>query len=231
MQHNFYIKTKKEQNQIQILIGAAAFIVVLLFSLISWLTRFYLLIIVVIPIVLSIIAPFFDVPSLKKSGKLHYHSLLFISEPPKDGVLKVHGGTLLDYVFVIDRQKNGKQRTRFILQQYVQGLLDLIAAYEAQQNDSLVIRGTSYIINERTAKKIGFRKVKGDGIQQLILFLNYFNVMIQYSISKGKLSFPKLTDTNTFEATLKELIAKKEDIERLNQMLKTKSIESQKNTV
>ncbi|WP_318310121.1 hypothetical protein [Flagellimonas crocea] len=230
MQHKYYIKTKKEQNQIQILIGAAALVVVLLFSLISWLTGFYLLIIVVIPIVLSIIAPFFDVPSLKKSGKLKYHSLLFISEFPKDDVIKVHGGTLLDYVFVIDGKKNAKQRTRFILQQYVQGLLDLISSYEAQQKDSLVIRGTSYIINERTAERIGFSKVKGDSIQQLILILNYFNVMIQYSISKGKLSFPKLTDTYTFEATLKELIEKKEAIERLNQKLKSTSINSKKNT-
>ncbi|MBO0343481.1 hypothetical protein [Flagellimonas profundi] len=230
MQHNYYAKTQKQQQQIQIFIGAAAFLVVLIFSLIAWATKFYLLVIVVIPIVLSIIAPFFDVPALKKSGKLKYHSLLFISEAPRNGLLKVHGGTLLDYVFVIDGQKNNKQRTRFILRQYVQGLLDLIISYETNNTEPLVVRGTSYIINERTAKRIGFRKVKGDGIQRLILILNYFNVMIQYSIAKGKLSFPRLTDTNTFEATLNELIAKKGEIERLNGMLK-KSITSEKNTI
>ena len=43
-------------------------------------------------------------------------------------MIKIHGGTLFDYVFVIDQKMNGKQRTNFIIQQYLEGLLNLIVS-------------------------------------------------------------------------------------------------------
>src|SRR5690606_19696192 len=99
-----------EQNKIQFLIGLFALLFILVFSYISILLGVFFLAIFAFAITLSIIAPFFDTPSLRKSGNLIYHSPLFISEKPKNGVVKIHGGTLFDYVFVIDRNMNGKQR-------------------------------------------------------------------------------------------------------------------------
>ncbi|MEH0154492.1 hypothetical protein V6R21_10135 [Limibacter armeniacum] len=221
MQHRFHIKTQRQQSQIQLLIGFVALLVTLLSFLISWVTGAYLIVIVLFSIVLSVIAPFFDTPSLKKSGELIYHSLLFISEKPKNGVIKIHGGTLFDYVFVVDQKMNGKQKTNFIIQQYLQGLLSLIEKSETEEADNAIIRGTSYIINERTAKRIGFRVVDTDSIQKLILIYNYFNILITYSIAKGKLSLPKLSDTKTFEANMNELINRKEYIQSLNEKLKS----------
>ena len=221
MRHRFYIKSKKEQNQIQFLIGFFALIVILTTLFISLKTGIYLFVILIFPITLSIIAPFFDTPSLKKSGDLIYYSPLFLSEKLKNGTIKIHGGTLFDYVFVIDLKMSGKQRTNFIVHQYLEGLLNLIEENEIKKSENITIRGTSYIINDRTAERIGFKVIKTDNIQKLILIYNYFNVLITYSIAKGKLSFPKLKQTKTFETKLSELVERKGFIKNLNEKLKS----------
>lgn len=221
MEHRFYTKTKREQNQIFLLIGIGAFLAILFVLFVSWTIGFFLLGILIFSIVLSIVAPFFDTPSLVKSGKLMYHSPLFLSEKPKKGVVIIHGGTLFDYVFVLDKKMNGTQRTKFILQQYVEGLLNFIEHYKDHSDDALVVRGTSYIINAKTAERLGF-KIRGtDFGQTLILTFNYFNIMLSSSFAKKKLSFPKLNDTKTFEASLDDLAARKVYINRLNEKLKS----------
>ena len=113
---------------------------------------------------------------------------------------------------------NGAQRTNFIIQQYLDGLLSFL---EVHKNDThMKIRGTSYIINERTAKKIGFEIVETDFLQKALLTYNYFNILISNSIAKNKLSFPNLKKTKTFETDISRLIERKEYIEKLNQSLK-----------
>lgn len=221
MEHGFYTKTKSEQNRILGLIAFCALAVILVSIFISWKTGIYLVPILAFPIVLSIIAPFFDTPSLKKRKKLIYHSSLFLTEAPKNGVIILHGGTLFDYVFVIDKKMHGKQRTTFILQQYLQGLLCLIEQYKNTTQKDLKIRGTSYILNKRTAERIGFRVISTDFIQNLILIYNYFNILIMNSIAKDRLVFPNLKDTITFEANLNDLIERKAYIESLNNKLKS----------
>ena len=125
---------------------------------------------------------------------------------------------MFDYYFVIDRKMNGAQRTNFIIQQYVEGLLSFL---EAHKDDTrLKIRGTSYIINERTAEKMGFEMVETDILRKALLMYNYFNVLVSNSIAKNKLSFPNLKKTRTFEADISRLTERKEYIERLNQALK-----------
>ncbi len=221
MRHRFYIKSKKEQNQIQFLIGFFALMVILTSLFISWKTGIYLFVILTFPITLSIIAPFFDTPSLKKSGGVKYYSSLFLAERPKNGMIKIHGGTLFDYFFVIDQKMNGKQRTNFIIQQYLEGLLNLIEENEINKSENIKISGTSYIINDRTAQRAGFKVIKIDYIQKFILIYNYLNVLIKYSIAKGKLSFPKLKETKTFETTINELVKRKYFIRNLNEKLKS----------
>ncbi len=146
-----------------------------------------------------------------------YYSQLFIAEKPKDGIIKIHGGTLFDYYFVIDKKMNGKQRKNFIIQEYLQGLLNLIEKYEDESE--MKIRGTSYILNNRTAEKMGFKIIKTDFLQKIILGYNYFNILISNSIAKNKLSFPNLNETITFEAHFKQLSKRKDYIEKLNKSL------------
>ncbi len=182
--------------------------------IISIYAEIYLIGILTFTIGLSIIAPFFDMPSLKKSEKIIYYSSLFIAEKSKNGTLKIHGGTLFDYYYVLDKHMKAKERTNFILQQYVEGLLRLMADYKT--DEKLIIRGTSYIINKRTAKKIGFEIRETDSLQKIILYYNYFNILISNSIAKKKLCFPNLNNTKTFEAHIGQLLEKKEYIEKLN---------------
>jgi hypothetical protein len=217
LEHPFYNKNKKEQNRISIVIAICSLIIISIAIIISIYSGIYLIGILTFTITLSLIAPFFDMPSLKKSGRIIYYSPLFITEKPKNGTIKIHGGTLFDYYFVIDKRMNGKQRTNFIIQQYLQGLLDLIKKYE---NESKIkVRGTSYILNKRTAEKIGFKIIRTDFLQKIILVYNYFNILTSNSIAKNKLSFPNLNKTITFETNFKQLSERKDYIEKLNNKL------------
>lgn len=217
MNHSFYTKTHTEQNQILIKIGIGTFVIVLTLILVLVFLELYSLSFLILVISLSMVAPFFDVPFLKRSGKLIYYSPLFITEKPKGGILKIHGGTLFDYYFVIEKSMNGKQRTNFIIQQYLEGLLALMETYKADSTIKLV--GTSYILNTRTAEKMGFKIVKTDLFQKFILAYNYINILISNSIAKDKLSFPNINETKTFEAEFSDLLAHKEYIEKLNHKL------------
>lgn len=221
MTHRFYSKTKKEQSRILIWILLLALFVIILSCWLAWVSQFYFFGIIVILGVLTLVAPFIDVPSMKKSGKLRYHSLLMLSEKPKDGVIKIHGGTLFDYVFVIDKKMNGNQRRTFIVQQYVEGLLNLIN--NTDMGSTTKLQGTSYIINKRTAQRVGFEVMPTDYIQKFILTYNYLNVLVTYSIAKGKLSFPKINRTITFEANLKDIGQKKDFLVTLNKKLKSET--------
>ena len=221
MTHRFYSKTEKEQSWILIWILLLALFVIILSCWLAWVSQFYFFGVIVILGVLTLVAPFIDVPSMKKSGKLRYHSLLMLSEKPKDGVIKIHGGTLFDYVFVIDKEMTGNQRKTFIIQQYVEGLLNLLKNTDLES--STTIQGTSYIINKRTAQRIGFEVVPTDHLQKFILAYNYLNVLVTYSIAKGKLSFPKINKTITFEANLKDIGQKKDFLVTLNKKLKSET--------
>ena len=220
MNHRFYLKTNKDQKKIQPKIAAIALSLNLIILFFSILSGCYATSLLSISTTLSIIAPFFDIPILKKNGKLIYYSSLFIAEKEENGLIKVHGGSLFDYVFVIDKCLSGKQRTNFILQKYLEGILSLIKHYEKNQKTSLKIKGTSYILNARTAEKIGFDIVRTELLQKLILTYNYVNILISNSIAKRKISFPKLNNIKTFESNIEKLIKRKAYIEGLKNRLK-----------
>ncbi|MFN0290405.1 hypothetical protein [Pedobacter helvus] len=219
MEHRFYQKTKKEQTRIQVLVGLITLTILLLIIILSWWTKMYLLIFIALPVIISLVAPFFDAPSLKESGRVVYLSSLLLAEIPKKGIMKIHGGTLFDYFFVIDRKMNGKQRTNFILSKFLQGLLKLIEEKRNTNEDELIIRGTSYIINERTAKLIGLKVIETDNLQKFILIFNYVNLLVSQSFAKGKLSFPRLSNIKTFEMKISELIEKEAVIEKLSERI------------
>ena len=219
IKHKFYIKSISEQNTILLRIGMSALLLILLIIFMSIYWKLYVFPFVSIQIILSILAPFIDTPTLERKGDLIYFSPLFIIEKVKKNVIKMHGGTLLDYIFVIDRKLNGVQRTNLILLLYIQGLLKLLEKYENSSNQQIILKGTSYIINTRTAKKIGLKQVKSNFIQNSILILNYIPLSISYSYSKAKLTFPNLRNIKTFEAKIEDIRKKKEFLKKLEKRL------------
>ena len=213
--HRFYSKTNREKRVFfaKLLLISTGVIVVL--GLLSYFTHFYFIGIIGFSIYLTLLAPFIDVPGLQKTGGLVYYSPLFLGEKPKNNKITIHGGTLFDYLFVLDYNSTGRQRTQFIFQQFLIGLLHLVEELENQNLRIEKITGTSYFLNEKTASRIGFQKIKTNSLQQMILAFNYFNLMFTQSKKKKKVSFPKLSETQSFETTPKMLISKKEDIEIL----------------
>ncbi|WP_139262946.1 hypothetical protein [Flammeovirga pacifica] len=160
---------------------------------------------------LSIIAPFIDVPSMVKSGKITYHSLFFLAEKENKGVIKVHGGTLFDYYFVFQKNMKGQERTKLVIYEYLKGLKNLIES----QNQDIIIEGTSYIINERTAKKLGLKKVQTNSSQLIILIFNYFNLAMSISLVKRKLHLPNLSNLNTYQGEVSAIKSKEVFIDKM----------------
>ncbi len=205
IEHRYYSKSKKQQQKIQFTIAGITLSTNLIILVFAVMFKIYLLPIIGIAVTISIIAPFYDVPALVRNGKLYYYSPMLLAEKVKNGIIKIHGGTLFDYVFCIDKNLNGNQRTNAILKSYIDGIINLINVYEFENTKNVKIRGTSYILNERTAEKIGFVKVKTNLMQRLILFFNYTNLLISLSLAKAKLTFPRLRSIYTFEGKLENI--------------------------
>ncbi len=215
--HPFFRKSESQQKRFLLRLALLFAGFILLTCALGYFTGWYLIPVLSITLGLSLIAPFFDIPALQKKGDLKYYSLLFLAEKPKNQCLKIHAGSLFDYYFVLDRSSTPQQRKAFIMQQFLSGLLNFIEAHQTHKH--LKVRGTSYIINARTAEKIGFKPQKTDGLQLLILGYNYFNLVIANSLAKGKFAFPKLNRTISFEADISALIEHKANIQNLHDRL------------
>ncbi|UZR93814.1 hypothetical protein [Chondrinema litorale] len=214
LNHQFYLKPEAEQKRF---IWKVVSLIIILFAIIfllSWWKGWYLLIILC-PIILMSLASFVDAPSGKKDGTLIYYSPLLIVEKKKEAILNLHGGTLFDYCFVLDRKQNAAERTKFILKSYLEGIVNLIKEYETSDKTHSKVKATSYIINERTAKKAGFKLAKTDGLQNFILLINYIPLTLSYSMSKGKLAFPNLANIKSYECEISDLIANKVFLQNL----------------
>lgn len=222
IRHKFFDKPEKEQRKIQLAIGAITLVVLSLLSGLSFMLSMYFLPFVFIALAISLVAPFFDVPSMKKAGRLTYHSSLFLAEKEKDGVIRIHGGTLLDYVFVIDRSLSARQRTAQIFTGYIDGILNLLEFYQGRNLDQIKVRGTSYIINEKTANLVGLKKTRNDFIQVVLLIYNYPNLTVSYSLSRGRLSFPRISNINTYEGSLSEIARRRNYLIQLRRKLALK---------
>lgn len=218
MEHGFYKKSDREQKYLLIKTGVLIFTFSAALALIALSTKFYLLLFF-IPIIFLIAAPFIDLPMGKKSGKFIYHSPLFISEKPLNDKIIIHGGTLFDYVFTIEKKMNANARTRFVLLGYVKGLLGFIQEHERGLDKDYTVRGTSYFVNERTAMFLGFSSVRTDFAQLIILLFNYIPLMTSGSYVKKGLTFPRLSEIKTYEAKLSQIIEHKSKLIQLKKRL------------
>ena len=158
-------------------------------------------------------------PQGRKKGNLIYYTPLFITEKEKDGRIIIHGGTLFDYYYMIDRNWKGKQRIRFILSQYILGLVKLSESFSEKEAEKITLEGTSYILNDRTAEKLGFRRKETNLLQRFILTYNYLQILLANSIAKGKLSFPTIGRVSTFTAPLSIIKANKNYLYKLAEKL------------
>lgn len=216
--HRFYSKTKKQQNRILLI---SALLLFLSIAVITFLSAYYRLygFMILAGLIFSTFICFIDVPIGKRNGVFIYYSPLLLSTKEKDRTIEIHGGTLFDYYFTLNEKQSKGERKKAIIDLYLDGLLRLINSYDAATDKELKVKATSYIINERTAAKMGFKKAKPDYIQSITVLLNYLPILFAYSYSKARLGFPNIFRIKTFEASIQDLKNKKKAIRRLKNRL------------
>lgn len=226
-EHPFFRRSDKEQRRFQFKLGLASLIVLLvsgglLFAVVQ-LPLLLLVLAVEFAVVLSIIAPFFDVPALVRSGKLRYYSPFLLAERERNGTVVLHAGTLFDSWFLFPREMPAGDRKRLALTGIVNGLIQLIDEHETRENRAdrspSTIRITSYILNERNARRLGLERRPTDAMQKFILYYNYFNLTASFSLLHRHLRFPSIRSVQTFEGRLAELAEQKARLEALRDRL------------
>jgi len=167
----------------------------------------------------TVITSFFDVPSGMKSGNLVYYSPMLIGEKIKNNQIVLHGGTLFDYYFTLNKELSVQERKKHVYAEYVEGMLALINKYECQKPTNIAVKATSYFLNSRTANKIGLQADKLDLIQVLILYFNFFSLASSMSFLNRKITWPKMGRIVTYSGDLDSLIKKKGQLEALRERL------------
>ncbi len=206
---------EKKTFQVKLILLSLVFIILSGVLIATMSLKFSFLIVVVIALIISVVAPFFDVPTLVEKGKLTYHSLFLLAEEEKDRLIKIHGGTLFDYYFTFPEDMSGADRTKLVLLEFLKGLKHLIETTD----DKVELQGTSYIINERTASKVGLETARVDAAQLLILGFNYLNLMISMSVVKRAVHFPNLSNVKTFRGSIAAVKARESYIDSLIEKL------------
>jgi len=173
---------------------------------------------------LIILAPtlvqFFAAPIAKLVGVHTYLSpMLFVSNA-SDKKYEIHNGTPFDYLMVMTNIRPGVRFRNQMLSYFLDGLLGIVDKIEANElSESVIIQGNSYFFNARTARKLGFELSETSVAVRINLLINYFDLTWMYSLSRGRLSFPKIKDVQTGEITGACLVMNKEKLTRLNAFL------------
>ncbi|WP_209403573.1 hypothetical protein [Pseudozobellia sp. WGM2] len=217
MQHRYYQKTREERKIVNFKLGFLVVAVTVLLLCLFHFSDFFLFLPLGFWMLLSILASFVDTPSMVKSGRLKYYSHLLLAEKEKNNQIVIHGGTLFDYYFTLSKNDSGAKRRNLVLAEYLRGLSVL-----AQKNEikaDVQIKGTTYVLNERTAQKIGFVSKRPEGIQMLILLLNYPALIASKSFVAKKISLPNLMNTRTFTTNIETLRAHQDKIRKMSNIL------------
>ena len=172
---------------------------------------FYLLFIFYVPI-----GQFSFTPLFKLIGVYHYYSPMLLGYMANDRQIDLHSGGSFDYLFVMRKYRAGIEiRTRLLLY-HIEGLKNIIELIENKSIPETVnIVGTSYFFNDRTLSKIGFEINNPSLFYRLNLFINFIDLIWMHSLSRGKLSIPKLWDAKKASISGAKLIEGKKVIEEL----------------
>jgi hypothetical protein len=160
----------------------------------------------------------FLTPWIKLSGTYEYLSPMLLVFKPNEKEYDLHNGTSFDYLWVMRGVKVGAPLRNKLLAYYFEGLLKIIEQLEEGKiPPTVVIKGSSYFFSERTAKRLGFEIFATDGNVRFNIVLNYLDLIWMYSLSRGKLSFPKIKDVQTAQITGEKLLLQKVTLERYRQ--------------
>lgn len=167
---------------------------------------------------------FTSTPFHRLQGTYKYYSPMLLVFMPSNEKYDIHSGTSFDYLFVMWGTPAGKPFRNKLLSHYLEGLLKIIEEIELGAiPKSVLVRGSSYFFGERTAKRFGFEiKETGKEEKSNFLFL-YFDLTWMYSLSQGKLAFPKLSEIKTAEISGEDLCKQKDKLLRMCNYLNRES--------
>lgn len=216
--HRFYLHTDKVQKQ---KVAAYILYIVLLIAAVVILAIGYTSVIplLFIPIILSCLASFVDVPLGRRNGHLIYYSPLLLASALKNGEIELHGGTLFDYYFTLSINKSEHRNRKMVLYSYLEGLMNLLAEWD-EKNDDIKLSANAYFINPKTAARLGFVQKSTPQVQKILMVFNYLPIMFSYSIANGKLSFPNILSLKSYECTIGELRRNEAYLEEMFERMK-----------
>ena len=217
---NFYSLHKNIQWIITILM-----VIILILIVLFWQE-------IIDPIILKILFIFIFVPSynflltplMTLSNIFKYKSpMLLVLEDSKKNYA-IHSGTSFDYLVKMGNVKSGIPFQHKVLEYHLEGILKIVAEVENETiPGTTIIKGSSYFFSESTAKKLGFEIVPTNNFEKLVIYLNYLEILLMLSRTKGKLSFPKINNFKTVQTTGQKLVQNKSFIKNLYLKLKKRN--------
>lgn len=208
------MKRFNDLNKVFKWVISISFGIILIFILSLWIKTvseskiWMLLIIIIVPLIQFLITPLFTLLNF-----YHYYSPMVVSFGNNKRVIDLHNGTSFDYLLEMSKIKAGIKWKNKMLFFYLNALLKIISQIEnGDLTNSTIIRGSSYFLSERSAKKLGFSVNKTSIIEKINIALNYFDLIWMYSLTNGKLTFPNLTKITTVRITGRELVQSKKEI-------------------
>jgi hypothetical protein len=174
-----------------------------------------LLIFIITPIMQFLIAPL-----MKLTGVYQYLSPMLLVYSPSEKKYDLHNGTSFDYLFLYQNTNSGLTWQNRMRGYYMTGLLAIIDKVEiGELPDTVEVRGSSYFLSEQTTKRLGFQSKSTGAAEKLNILINYLDLVWMYSLSKRKLSFPKLKNIKTVSTTRAMLLKNKEQFLKIKHFL------------
>jgi hypothetical protein len=215
------MKRFNQLNEFYRWVISIAFGIILIFILLVWIKTvseskiWMLLIFMMVPVIQFLITPLFTLLNFYT-----YYSPMVVSFGNNKRFIDLHNGTSFDYFLEMTKIRPGIKWKNKMLYYYLDALLKIILQIESGDlSKTTIIRGSSYFLSERSAKKLGFTVNSTSIIEKLNIVLNYADLIWMYSLANGKLTFPKLTRITTVRITGSELIKRKQKIlELVNQL-------------
>lgn len=170
-------------------------------------------------LLLPVLAPLLNlvsVPFLRLVGVYKYLNPYVISTVQTDKEYDLHNVFTFDYLVNFTWSDRGAYVQKTLLGHYFKALLTIIERIESGQlSPEVKVVGHSYFFNDRTAEKLGFTISKASVFWIVNSAMQFIELSYLYSFSKGKWAFPKFWKVKRAEIVGKDLVAKKERIEKL----------------
>lgn len=166
------------------------------------------------------IAQFSFTPFFRLTGVYTYYSPMLLGYMANDVQIDLHSGGSFDYLLVMRKYKSGVILRNKLMIFHLEGLLTIVNHIEQGAiPEKVSIIGTSYFFNERTIKKLGFEQEQPTLFYRLNLYVNFIDLFWMYSLSKGKISIPKVWKASKLSILGSKLVENKNLLLALQQKM------------